>query len=481
MSHLDDLSHFPSDVDAARKASPVQDADAQRSASADAASPSPASPGATAIVPVRGGSKGIRRKNLRTVRGVTLVARSVHGLLRTPGIGRVVVTTDHPDIAAAARTAGADVIDRPSKLAADDSSSEAALLHALEALREQGPLSRVTVFAQATSPFLDVDALDGAIDTVTLGLADAVFSAVVDHGFLWTDTPDGARGIGHDHTGRPRRQDRAKQFRETGAFYVFRTDGFLEARHRFFGRIEAALTRPLGALEIDEPEDLLVAEAIAPHAERQLEIPADASALDVDAVVTDFDGVHTDDRAIVDADGVERVTVHRGDGLGVRLLREADVPVLILSTERVPIVAARAAKLGVDVVYGSDDKATALAVWAREQGVTLDRIAYLGNDVNDLPALAIVGWPVAVADAHPAVRRAARLVLDARGGAGAVRELADRVLDVKRTTPARAAEPTEPRIAPTASTVPTAPTAPTLPTEATAPSRSDTTVNGASA
>ncbi|WP_314140311.1 acylneuraminate cytidylyltransferase [uncultured Plantibacter sp.] len=392
----------------------------------------PETDGATAIVPVRGGSKGIHRKNLRTVRGSTLIARSVEGLLRSGGVSRVVVTTDHPDLAAAAVAAGAEVIDRPAELAEDSTSSEAALLHALGVLAERGELTPVTVFAQATSPFLDVEALDDAVALVSSGRADSVFAAVLDHGFLWTEKTKGARGIGHDHRERPRRQDRAPQYRETGSFYVFDTDGFLAAGHRFFGRIAPAVTRSFAALDIDEPEDLLVAEAIAGLAERQLGIPSGSERsehhLDVAAVVTDFDGVHTDDRASIDADGVERVSVHRGDGLGVRLLREAGLPFLILSTERVPIVAARAAKLGVDVVYGSADKATALRDWAAAKGVPLDRIAYLGNDVNDIPALEIVGWPVVVADAHPEARAVSRLVLGRRGGDGAVRELADLVL-----------------------------------------------------
>jgi N-acylneuraminate cytidylyltransferase len=114
--------------------------------------------------------------------------------------------------------------------------------------------------------------------------------------------------------------------------------------------------------------------------------------------------------------------------MGVRLLREAGVPVLILSTETNPVVAARAAKLRVEVLHGIDDKVTALRDWADASGIALDRVAYLGNDINDLGALGIVGWPIAVADAHPLVIGAARRVLDRRGGDGAVRELADLVL-----------------------------------------------------
>ena len=114
--------------------------------------------------------------------------------------------------------------------------------------------------------------------------------------------------------------------------------------------------------------------------------------------------------------------------MGVALLRAAGVPVLILSTEVNPVVAARARKLQVPVLHGVEDKASALKDWIAAEGLDPARVAYLGNDVNDLGCLHLVGWPVVVADAHPAVRTAARLVLSRRGGEGAVRELCDLVL-----------------------------------------------------
>jgi YrbI family 3-deoxy-D-manno-octulosonate 8-phosphate phosphatase len=100
----------------------------------------------------------------------------------------------------------------------------------------------------------------------------------------------------------------------------------------------------------------------------------------------------------------------------------------ILSTEVNPVVRARADKLRVPVLHGIDDKESALRGWAADAGIPLAEIAYLGNDVNDLPALRIVGWPIAVANAHPLVLEAARVVLRRRGGHGAVRELIERVL-----------------------------------------------------
>ena len=257
------------------------------------------------------------------------------------------------------------------------------------------------------------------------------------YGFLWARGADGATGVNHDPARRPLRQEREPHFLETGAFYVMDAAGFRRARHRFFGRISLVEVPERTALEIDTPEQLELARTTAPIAAER-----GPDRIDVDAVVTDFDGVHTDDTVAVTSDGVEQVRVSRSDGMGVRLLREAGIPLLILSTETNPVVTTRARKLRVYVLQAQDDKAAALRRWAAEQGIPLSRVAYLGNDVNDLPALEIVGWPIAVPDAHPLVIAAARVVLDRPGGAGAVRELAERVLRARDIRPAiRASRP----------------------------------------
>ena len=277
------------------------------------------------------------------------------------------------------------------------------------------------VFIQATSPFIDAADLDAAVERVVGGDADSLFSAVESWGFVWRDGADGAIGVNHDLRVRPRRQDRELEYLETGAFYVMDVAGFREAQHRFFGRVGVAVVPEHSAIEIDTELQLAMSSALAP-------LVSPVVPLDVDAVVTDFDGVHTDDHALIDQDGRELVAVSREDGMGVALLREAGVPLLILSSETNPVVSARARKLGVDVIQGLGDKASALAAWAEREGIRLDRIAYLGNDVNDLGCFALVGWPVAVPDAHPLVLAAARITLSRPGGDGAVRELAERVL-----------------------------------------------------
>lgn len=373
-----------------------------------------------AVIPARGGSKGIPGKNLRRVGGVPLIVRAVMSALGQPAIDRVIVTTDDQAIAAAALAAGARIVVRPSAIAHDEASSESALLHVLDQLDEPAD---VLVFLQATSPFIDAAALTDAIERVHSGVNDVVFSAVETFEFLWTADAD---GVNHDPAHRPRRQDRDAHFRETGAFYVMDAAGFAASMHRFFGRVGLAIVDQKTAIEIDTFSDLELASALAPLISREaygFEHP-----LDVDAVVTDFDGVHTDDRVLVGSDGAEFVTTSRSDGMGVRMLREAGIPVLILSSEANPVVAARAAKLGVEVRQGIADKGAALIKWADENHIALDRVAYLGNDLNDLGCLELVGWPVAVPGSVPEVLAAARLILQNEGGYGAVRELSDLVL-----------------------------------------------------
>jgi YrbI family 3-deoxy-D-manno-octulosonate 8-phosphate phosphatase len=377
-----------------------------------------------AVVPARGGSKGVPGKNLRRIAGRSLVARAVDAALAAESIDRVLVSTDDVEIAAEARRAGAEVVNRPADIADDTASSEAAVLHALAGLDAK---PEIVVFVQATSPFINPADLDSAVHRVLSAREDVVFAAVRTHAFLWRQTADGAVGVNHDASIRPRRQDRDEQFQETGAFYVMRAEGFVRGGHRFFGRVGVHEVDSARAIEIDTVRELELAGLIAP-------LFSPVTSIDVEALITDFDGVHTDDRALIDSDGNEFVTVSRADGAGVEALRRAGFPVLILSRETNPVVVARARKLDVEVLHGERDKAEALTAWADRAGIELARSAYLGNDVNDLPAMALVGWPIAVADAHPLVLAAARHVLQRGGGSGAVRELADLILARKSGT-----------------------------------------------
>jgi YrbI family 3-deoxy-D-manno-octulosonate 8-phosphate phosphatase len=149
---------------------------------------------------------------------------------------------------------------------------------------------------------------------------------------------------------------------------------------------------------------------------------------DLDLLVLDFDGVLTDNRVWVFEDGREAVACNRGDGMGCDLLREAGLPMVIISTEKNPVVSERARKIKLPVFQAVGDKRTLLATLMAEKKVDPSRVGYVGNDINDMAAMEAVGWPIAPADAHARILRLARFVTRACGGHGVVRELADVLL-----------------------------------------------------
>ncbi|MGW0758839.1 cytidylyltransferase domain-containing protein [Streptomyces sp. NPDC002814] len=385
-----------------------------------------------AVIPARGGSKGVPAKNLAPVGGVPLVARAVRECRAARLVTDVVVSTDDQAIAAAARQAGAEVVLRPAAIAGDTATSEAAVLHAMDAHEAlHGSSVDVVMLVQCTSPFLAREDVDGVAAAILDNGADTAVTVAAFHGFIWRDgdegAEDGGHGVNHDKSFRPRRQDRPQDFLETGAAYAMDAAGFRKHQHRFFGRTELVRTDPARVLEIDDHHELARARALAPlfDADRPGALP---TAADIDAVVLDFDGTQTDDRVLIDSDGKEFVSVHRGDGLGIAALRKSGLKMLILSTEQNPVVAARARKLQIPVLHGIDRKDLALKQWCEEQGIAPERVLYVGNDVNDLPCFALVGWPVAVASAHDVVRGAARAVTTIPGGDGAIREIASWIL-----------------------------------------------------
>lgn len=408
-------------------------------------------PTVLAVIPARGGSKGVPAKNLAQVGGAALVVRAVRACLASAEVTDVVVTTDAPAVAEAARAAGEALgesarvhcVQRPEAIAGDTATSEAAVLHALDTYEaEHGRTVDVVLLVQCTSPFVAREDIDGVAAAVARDGADTAVTVAPFHGFLWRDgsaVEDHNYGVNHDKAVRPRRQDRPEDLLETGAAYAMDASGFRTHRHRFFGHTALVRTDPARVLEIDDPHDLARARALAPLLD-----PAPLPTReDIDAVVLDFDGTQTDDRVLIDADGRETVSVHRGDGLGIAALRRAGVPLLILSTEQNPVVAARAHKLRVPVLHGIDRKDLALKQWCDEQSIAPERVMYVGNDVNDLPCFALAGWPVAVASAHDSVRAAARAVTTTPGGFGAIREIAAWLLGPTLTDHLPAPTPTK--------------------------------------
>lgn len=152
---------------------------------------------------------------------------------------------------------------------------------------------------------------------------------------------------------------------------------------------------------------------------------------DIAWIVFDFDGVFTNNLVLTMQDGTEGVLCNRSDGMGLETLKKRGVPILVLSKEQNPVVAARCRKLKLECVQGIDDKASEIQRLARERGIDLAHTAYVGNDTNDLGPMALVGLPISVGDAHPECISASKLVLSKPGGNGAVREICDLLLAAK--------------------------------------------------
>ncbi|WP_084398687.1 acylneuraminate cytidylyltransferase [Henriciella aquimarina] len=380
-----------------------------------------------AIIPARGGSKGIPGKNLKPIRGRSLLRRAVEAASGASSVSEVYVTSDDETILAEAAQSGAKTIRRPADLANDTASSEAALLHAIGVIEENGESPDIIVFMQCTSPFVQAGDVEGVVAPLKQGDADCALTVTPFHGFLWRPEGKGVEPVGHEKEHRPRRQDRDPAFLETGAVYAMKAEGFKAARHRFFGTVAHHVVEPRRSVEIDEPLDLSIAEEIA----NEIETAGveDIFPEKVSALLLDFDGVLTDDCAIVDQDGKEAVRVSRSDGMGIeRLKKHTDIQVSVVSKETNPVVAARCRKLDVPCVYGVEDKVANVTAWSKETGIPLSEVVFVGNDLNDLPLFALVGLAVTPSDAFEPVRKSAGLVLDKPGGKGAVREICERLI-----------------------------------------------------
>ena len=374
-----------------------------------------------ALIPARGGSKGIPRKNIFLFNGKPLVQWSIKAALSADLVDAVIISTDDAEIASVSREAGAMVIMRPDDISTDIASSEDALIHALGCLEEQPEL---TVFLQCTSPLTHSADIDRCIQKLIDSKADSAFTATESHRFLWKNS-DSAEGINHDGTERKRRQDLEKEYAENGAVYVMRTEGFLQSRHRFFGKTVISEMPVTRSWEIDTIEDIHVAEALFGRSKIDSVLPDT-----VQAVVFDFDGVMTDNSVYVSEDGLESVRCSRSDGWGIARMRDAGIRMGVMSSEENPVVRARCDKLKLECFHQlGDSKIECFTAWCNEHGLDIDHTVYVGNDENDIECLTAAGTGVVPADAHNSAKQVAKMVLTQDGGKGAVRELCDMVLE----------------------------------------------------
>ena len=371
---------------------------------------------AVAFIPARGGSKGIPRKNLQLVNGVPLVARCIRAAIASDVFSEVFVSTEDPEIADVASQWGATVTRRPAVLALDSTTTEAVLDQWLETTTPAESM----FLLQCTCPFTDAMDLRRAAERL-VSPVDSVFAAYEGNRFLWTETSDGWAAVGHDKSVRLPRQAMGRRAIEAGNFYGVDVAQYRSEHTRFAGSTEAVLISEERSFDIDNEADLALAQSMAVR----LDASPDAQIM---ALALDFDGVLTDNRVLVGG-GEERALCNRSDGHWLGLLRARGIETVIITGERTGPAYERGAKLGVEVI-GSTEKGDTLSKWIASRGLDPSTVAYVGNDVNDLPAFAVAGWSFAVADAHPSVRSAARVVLSVRGGEGVVAEVAGFIREV---------------------------------------------------
>ncbi len=214
------------------------------------------------LIPARGGSKGIPRKNIRPLAEKPLIAHTIEQAKQANQVDRVIVSTDDTEISMVAQEYGAEVISRPAQISGDTASSESALAHALDWLKQQeGYEPERVVFLQCTSPLRTSDDIDRAITQFEVEGADSLLSVSPSHKFLWENVNGVAKSINYDYRRRPRRQDMNPQFAENGSIYIFKPWVLNQLNNRLGGKISLfAMNDP--CLDIDTLSDFEMAEFI---------------------------------------------------------------------------------------------------------------------------------------------------------------------------------------------------------------------------
>ena len=391
------------------------------------------------IIPARGGSKSIPRKNIKLLSGFPLIAYSIAAGLQAKSVTRVIVSTDDQEIARVALKYGAEVpFMRPAKFAQDNTTDLPVFVHALEWLeKNENYKPDVVVQLRPTSPLRPPKLVDQAIKML-LSNSDAdsvrgVIPAGQNPHKMWRLADKSSpmknlldvKGIKEPYNAP--RQILPPVYWQTGHIDVIRPatilKGSMSGKNIYPFIIDLSYT-----VDLDNLLDWERCEHIIKTANLDIIRPSSSKRplpKNVRLVVLDFDGVMTDGRVWVDGQGNESVAVSRRDGLGIARLKEAGIEILVLSTETNPVVAARCKKLKLPFEQGLTDKAVALKKILTSKRIDPGEVVYLGDDLNDLACFPLVGCAVAVADAAKEVLETADVVLSKPGGHGAVRELCD--------------------------------------------------------
>lgn len=384
-----------------------------------------------AFIPVRGGSKSIHLKNIKEILGKPLVYWVIHAAYACKYIDKIYVATDSEVIRNAVQNIanGFDVpdkiavISRSPETATDTASTEMAMLEFAH-----NYLFDNIVLIQATSPLLTAEYLDKGFGIYEQEETDSVISVVRQKRFIWKSDREGrVNAVNYEYQNRPRRQEFDGFLVENGAFYITSRENLLKSECRISGVVRAVEMDEASYFEIDEPEDFVIIENLL-----KKKIENKIVRKSIKLFLTDCDGCLTDGGMYYSEEGDELKKFHTHDGMGFQLLHDKNILTGIITGENRKLNRNRAYKLKLDIFeMGIKDKASKIKELCNEYKIGLDEVAYVGDDLNDIEALKIVGFPCSVNNAIDEVKKMAIYTSSKSGGNGAIREIIDYILSTQ--------------------------------------------------
>lgn len=378
-----------------------------------------------AFIPVRGGSKSIPLKNIKSLCGKPLVCWNLEALEACQMVDEIVVATDSDDIwkTVESRHYKKTVLYRRSKENATDTASTESVMLEYIGYAQLNP-DDVFMLVQATSPLTQTIHFTEALQEFGKGIYDSMLTCVRNYRFFWNE--DGT-SMNYSYKTRPCRQEFNGMLMENGAFYINKVGNIIKDANRLSGRIGIYEMPEYTATEIDEPDDWAIMEELM-----RKHVLSKEEKKKIKLFLSDVDGTLTDGGMYYSEKGDELKKFNTRDGMGFQLLREVGIKTGIITSEDRKLNERRAEKLKVDyikqgTVYGG--KLTVIKEIVTEMGITLNEVAYIGDDVNCIDLLSSVGMAACPADANERVKQIPGIkVMSRKGGDGCVREFAEIIL-----------------------------------------------------
>lgn len=380
-----------------------------------------------AFIPVRGGSKSIPLKNIKPFCGKPLVCWNIEALEGCDLIDEIIVATDSDKIeetVLAQSYKKTKIYRRSAENACDTASTESVMLEYINYAHL--PQEDIFMLVQATSPLTETQHFTEALGIYQKGIYDSMLTCVRNYRFFWNE--DGT-SKNYDYMNRPRRQNFKGELMENGAFYINTVSNILKSGNRLSGKIGIYEMPEYTATEIDEPDDWIILENLM----RKHVLSKRTSQPPIKLFLSDVDGTLTDGGMYYSEKGDELKKFNTRDGMGFQLLREARIKTGIITSENTEIVANRAKKLKIDfLVQGKRDggKLAAAQEICSQLGITLNEVAYIGDDINCRELLEAVGVAACPANANIIIKNITSIqIMSRNGGEGCVREFVNIILN----------------------------------------------------